>query len=85
MAAGLPVVLSDIPPHGEVLAGVEGRAGWLVSEGGWPEALRRLDEAHPDELRAMGEVGRAHVAERFSWDQVAERTLAVYRQVLEDR
>lgn len=81
MAAGRPVVLSDIPPHRELLEGAPG-AGWLVPEGGWPQALRRLAEAAPEDLQAMGALGKAHVARRFSWDRVAERTLSVYRAAL---
>ena len=32
----------------------------------------------------MGENGRKAVEERFTWDTIAEQTLAVYRQVCPD-
>ena len=34
--------------------------------------------ARPDRLRAMGLAGRALVAEKYSWDAIADRLLAVY-------
>ena len=84
MAAGRPVVLSDIPPHRELLAEAP-EAGWLVPDGGWVEALRGLAAQPPEELARRGARGRAHVARRFSWDRVAADTLAVYREALTAR
>ena len=37
-----------------------------------------------DRARWMGENGRKAVEERFTWDTIAEQTLAVYRQVCPD-
>ena len=36
----------------------------------------------PARAAAMGAAGRARAEEQFSWDSIAERTLAVYRGVL---
>lgn len=77
MAAARPVLLSDIPPHRELLSGAP-EAGWLVSA--WEDALRRV--ATSPDLRAMGIAGEAHVRREYSWDRVADRTLEVYRQAL---
>lgn len=83
MAAGLPVLLSDIAPHHEILDDdLDGSAGWVVPDDGWPAALRRVAEADPAMLRMMGDFGRDHVAEHYSWDAVADRTLAVYREAV---
>ncbi len=83
MACGRPVLLSDIAPHHEILdEELDGGAGWVVPDGGWADALRRVAGADAAMLRMMGDLGRAHVAERYSWDAVADRTLAVYRQAL---
>jgi len=85
LSAGRPVILSDIPPHRELLAGAD--AGWLVPEGqaAWVEALRRISACSPQELARRGEIGRAHVRALYSWEEVADRTLAVYRAAMEDR
>ena len=83
LSAGLPVLLSDIPPHREVL-GEPSRGGWLVREGEWVEALQRVAALTPAELAAVGQAGIARVAAHFSWDDAAEQTAAVYRRVLGD-
>jgi glycosyltransferase involved in cell wall biosynthesis len=83
MASGLPVLLSDIPPHREILdEGLDGSAGWVVPDGGWVEALQRVASADPAMLALMGDVGRSHVQAERSWDAVADATVAVYRRVL---
>ncbi len=83
MAAGRPVLLSDIAPHREILEGAE-RAGWLVPDGGWSEALRAAAGASDAALEARGAAGSRHVAQRFSWAQAADATAAVYRDVLSE-
>ena len=83
MASGLPVLLSDIPPHREILTeDLDGAAGWVVPDDGWVDALRRVASADPAMLSLMGDVGREHVASARSWDAVADATVAVYRRVL---
>jgi phosphatidylinositol alpha-mannosyltransferase len=81
MAAGLPVVASDIPGYREVVRHeVE---GILVP----PSDPRRLAAAvsrlldQPELGRRMGEAGRVRAA-RYSWDQVAREVEAVYEEAL---
>jgi glycosyltransferase involved in cell wall biosynthesis len=79
MAAGLPVVASDIPAVREVA----GPAAVLVPPGD-AEALREaLLEllGDPDRRGALAEAGRRRAA-GFSWRTMAEATLAGYRAVL---
>ena len=82
MAAGRPVILSDIPPHRELLANAP-EVGWIVPDNGWPEALRDIDRADPKDLDNRGRAGKVHVAEHYTWDGVAKRTLQVYQQALQ--
>lgn len=45
-------------------------------------ALRQLFALSAAERSALGDAGRALVAERFSWDRLAAQTLALYRWIL---
>jgi phosphatidylinositol alpha-mannosyltransferase len=77
MAAGCPVVASDIPGYAEAARG----AG-LLFRPGRPDALADalLRVAGDPPLRArLGERGRAR-AETLGWSHVAQRVLRIYRQ-----
>jgi len=83
MAAGRPVVATDVGGVAHMVA--DGRTGRVVPRGdvaALADALRAL-LADPDGARVMGAAGRAEAETRFRAAAVAERTLAVYRQVLE--
>jgi glycogen synthase len=83
MACGTPVVASRVGGIPEVV--VDGETGWLVAPGDPAElggALRHaLDD--PERARRMGEAGRRRVEAHFSWDRIADRTLAVYWDAIE--
>lgn len=82
MASGLPVLLSDIPPHRELLAGQPG-AGWIVPDDGWDAALAEVSGLPWAALETRGARGEAHVAEHYSWDTVADKTLDTYKAALQ--
>ena len=78
MAAGVPVVATDIPAARHVLG--NGRAGLLVPPGDPPAlaaAIRRAVE-QPALRASLARAGRAEVEERFTW----ERILPAYRTLL---
>ena len=81
MAAGLPVIASDLPAWREIVIG----AGCgLVADPRDPAAIAEAIEyllTHPDEAEAMGERGRAAVRDRFNWDRDAGRLLSLYRDL----
>jgi phosphatidyl-myo-inositol alpha-mannosyltransferase len=82
MAAGAPVVASDLAAFAAVLDG--GRTGVLFetgSEAGLSRAVLDLlgDPARAQALRSVGQQ-RARV---FDWDVVADRVMAVYETVIE--
>lgn len=97
MACELPVVATATGGIPEVV--VHGETGWLVpieqvQDGtGTPvdedrfvaDLAAAVVEAVADPERAarMGRAGRRRVVEQFSWSTVAERTVQVYRAVLE--
>jgi phosphatidylinositol alpha-mannosyltransferase len=80
MAAGVPVVASDIAGYREVLPA---SAGVLVPPGDAGALADALGELlGDDEVRSrMGAAGRRE-AEQYAWPRVAAQTLAVYERVL---
>ena len=99
MACGAPVVATATGGIPEVV--VDGETGWLVpieqvQDGtGTPvdqeKFVAQLGAAlvdalsDPAEAAGRGEAGRQRAVESFSWTTIAERTLEVYRAVLEGR
>lgn len=84
MAAGRPLVASDIPGYRGVLT--DGREGLLV-EPGDPQALaaalvRLLRD--PDLRARMGAQGK-ETARNFTWEKVASRVLDLYLALLEQK
>jgi phosphatidylinositol alpha-mannosyltransferase len=80
MAAGKPVLASDVPGYRDVLQ--HGREGELVSptdEGAWARALVRLSR-EPVRAAAYGERGRM-TAQRHAWPVVARELLGIFRAV----
>ena len=80
MAAGTPVLASDLPIIREV-AGAAARYVPVGDPGAWAAAMATLvaDVAGRDELAAAG----ARRAATFRWDDTARSTMAVYRSVLD--
>ncbi|HEX2232096.1 MAG TPA: glycosyltransferase family 4 protein [Thermoleophilaceae bacterium] len=81
LAFGKPMVLSDVGGFAEVAA--DHGAGRAVPPGD-PAALAAAIEAllaDPGERRALGERAAAAAAGPFSWDGIAERTLALYEEL----
>jgi glycosyltransferase involved in cell wall biosynthesis len=84
-AQGLPVVATDVGGTAEIVA--DGTSGRLVDPGdvrGMAGAIEWL-AADRDRRVALGEAGRALVAERFGMDRFVSETIALYEQVLARR
>jgi glycosyltransferase involved in cell wall biosynthesis len=83
MAAGLPVVVSDIPAHREIVE--HGKTGFLAAD---PESMARFADAlvRDPSLRAeIGSRARALVFDRFSVEASARAHLEFYRSILESQ
>jgi glycosyltransferase involved in cell wall biosynthesis len=82
MAAGLPVVATDVGGIPEVV--VHGETGLLVppeDAGALATAIRQV-LADPALAARMGEAGRIRAATYFSAERMAEQTVALYRELL---
>jgi phosphatidylinositol alpha-1,6-mannosyltransferase len=85
MNSRVPVIASDA---GGIVDIVEReKTGLLVPPGdasALAGAIRRLASDH-EKARALGEAGYRRLVERFSWDSIVDRWLAIYEQVLRRR
>jgi glycosyltransferase involved in cell wall biosynthesis len=82
MAAGLPVVATDVGGAREAIA--EGETGYTVASGNDELMAARIIELlnEPKRARAMGERGKLIAAEKFSCDRHLKNTLELYDELL---
>jgi glycosyltransferase involved in cell wall biosynthesis len=82
MACGAPCVATRVGGAPDVV--VDGETGRLVPYGDADALAAALDALlrDPDERRRMGEAGRRRAFAEYSWARVAERTLALYGELL---
>jgi glycosyltransferase involved in cell wall biosynthesis len=82
MACGVPVIAHNIPGVCTVMR--HGETGLLVEPGNTAQLAGAIVTiVEDDALRtAMGERGRAHVVERFTWPSIGRRLLALYEQAV---
>lgn len=82
MAHGLPVVATRAGGIADEV--VDGETGRLAGPGDVPALSRAIEELAGDAAlrEAMGRRGRARVLSCFGWPLVAERTLALYEELL---
>lgn len=82
MAAGLPVVATDVGGAREAIA--ENETGYVVPPGDDEKMADRIIDLlnSPEHARAMGERGRLIVAKKFSCDHHLQNTLELYDELL---
>ncbi|WP_433476891.1 glycosyltransferase family 4 protein [Spirillospora sp. CA-142024] len=81
MAAGVPVVASDLPAVRELMA--DGEHGRLVPADRPAELARavRILLEYPEEAAAMGRRGREHIEDSLTWARSRARLAEVYRSI----
>jgi glycosyltransferase involved in cell wall biosynthesis len=85
MAAGVPVIASDLPEWRRIVLGIG--CGLVVDPldpAALAQAIRWLLE-HPEEAEAMGRRGREAVQRELNWDAEEARLLSLYRRLTADR
>jgi glycosyltransferase involved in cell wall biosynthesis len=82
-AMGRPVIASDHGAPRETI--LPGRSGWLTTPGdpqSLADALDRFLGLSAEERADVAQLGQDFVRENFTTEQMCDRTLAVYREVL---
>lgn len=82
MAAGLPVVSTDVEGANEIITPHE--TGWLVPIGDREALVRQWSEvlADPAQAARVAAAGQQHVRQQFSWDRMAARYMDLYAEIL---
>lgn len=83
MAAGLPIIASDLPAHRDIIR--HGETGFLVSS---QEELKKALEhlSDPSHNRLFGDAARAVAIARYgTWQDCAERYMTAYRTLTDNR
>lgn len=82
MAAGIPLVLSDIPPHREIADGLSGVQFVPVGDvDGFARAISQLAQRSQEERSTMGDELRRHVEANYSLDAYLSSYEALYLSV----
>ena len=81
MAAGLPIIASDIPLWRSLVE--EARCGLLVNPRDVDAVAHAMDWMleHPEEAAEMGRRGARMARERYNWDSEARRLEQLYQEV----
>jgi len=85
-AMGLAVVATDHGGARETI--INNETGYLVPPGdatAMAEAIRYALERDPATVKAMGDYAKKHVREHFSSQQMKDKTIAVYKEILDER
>lgn len=80
---GRPAVVYPVGGLPEYVA--DGESGWICSRAdpaALADLLRAIAAAGRDACRVRGAAARALADERFSWDAIAQRTVALYDEIL---
>jgi phosphatidylinositol alpha-mannosyltransferase len=82
MAAGLPIIASDIAGYRSVIT--QGQEGFLTPPGQPAEISRALQLliSQPDLRQKMGKSGRLK-ANQFNWDSIVDKTLELYLETIQ--
>lgn len=85
MAAGLPVVATNIPGTNELV--VDGETGYLVPVGDRAAFAQRTFTLmeDPELARRLGSAGRRRVAEQFSVERMVDQHARLYHELVEQR
>jgi glycosyltransferase involved in cell wall biosynthesis len=83
---GLPVIVSDIGPHVEVV-GHHAPGRRIFPDGNLAGLCDAIDAviAEPDAERSAADDLRSDVLREYDWDAITDRTVDVYRAALADR
>jgi glycosyltransferase involved in cell wall biosynthesis len=83
MSYGRPCLVSDIPPHRDVI--VDGRNGFLHRDGDFEHLCARLEEVLAKDAASMAQIGaaaRKTVAEGYAWNDVVDSVERLYESTL---
>lgn len=82
MACGLPVLLSDIPQHKELLPDSVNSGGMIFRLDDMDSYVKMLDKVREVDVRKMGVNARKNIEKNFSSVVMSERYQEIYREMV---
>lgn len=87
LAHQIPVILSDIPPHVEILQQIDKSkpCGWMFKCGDIPSLKSALEDAINKpvaQIEEWGKNSREFVLRHFSWDEISKKYVDLYRDLV---
>ena len=81
MMAGLPIITTNTTPWIEV---INRKCGWIISPDvdELKNTLRIVSQLDHNELRRMGQIGRAWMFESYTWEIYGSNINKVYQKLL---
>lgn len=83
MAYGLPIIVSDIPANVEAIRGGAGATFPTKDVEGLKQELAYYIN-RPEEGKKMGMQAKERVAEHYSWEAIAAKTIDLYEETLKE-
>lgn len=81
MVKGLPVVLSNIPQHGEILPNGEDDGGLTFTLDDMSDYVDKMKKIREMDTRKLGEVARKNVKEKFSAEVMSKKYQEIYENM----
>ena len=77
MSYGLPVITSNQTPWSVIK---RNNYGWVtkLNKTGMSSSIFSAINASPEDLKIMGETGRVHIKDNFSWDILSKSYITFY-------
>lgn len=83
MAYGLPIIVSDIPANVEAIRGGSGATFPTKEVDGLKQELAYYIN-RPEEALKLGARAKERVAEHYSWEAIAKKTLELYEETMKE-
>ena len=73
-------LLSDIPPHRELLS--QPKTGKVVKSSEWAEIFSWTEKSERSERQEIAKRGKHHILKTYNWDRITQQTMDLYTELI---